>query len=138
MGGVSLLGARRQLRLRGSAQEKRIAGDSMRTTKRMGATKLLLYVPILTLLFVSVAHSHSGGLDSQGCHHDRKRGGYHCHRAPSTETKSSVDSTKSSFVDQKQKVDAAKTPLPPQTFVGPRGGRYHYSASGKKVYERQR
>lgn len=23
-----------------------------------------------------------GGLDSLGCHHDRKHGGYHCHRGP--------------------------------------------------------
>ncbi len=22
---------------------------------------------------------HSGGTDRNGCHHDRKRGGYHCH-----------------------------------------------------------
>lgn len=22
---------------------------------------------------------HSGGTDAYGCHHDRKRGGYHCH-----------------------------------------------------------
>lgn len=22
---------------------------------------------------------HSGGTDKRGCHHDRKRGGYHCH-----------------------------------------------------------
>lgn len=26
------------------------------------------------------AISHSGGLDKYGCHHDRKNGGYHCHR----------------------------------------------------------
>lgn len=25
-----------------------------------------------------------------------------------------------------------------ETFTGPRGGRYHYSASGKKVYEKKR
>jgi len=24
--------------------------------------------------------AHGGGLDAQGCHHDRKHGGYHCHR----------------------------------------------------------
>lgn len=23
--------------------------------------------------------THGGGLDRYGCHHDRKRGGYHCH-----------------------------------------------------------
>lgn len=28
------------------------------------------------------AAAHGGGLDANGCHHDRKNGGYHCHRAP--------------------------------------------------------
>ena len=28
------------------------------------------------------AHAHGGGLDALGCHHDRKHGGYHCHRGP--------------------------------------------------------
>jgi Excalibur calcium-binding domain len=30
--------------------------------------------------------AHGGGLDKHGCHNDRKRGGYHCHRgsAPSS------------------------------------------------------
>lgn len=26
--------------------------------------------------------AHGGGLDSMGCHHNRKQGGYHCHRGP--------------------------------------------------------
>jgi hypothetical protein len=26
--------------------------------------------------------AHGGGLDANGCHHDRKNGGYHCHRGP--------------------------------------------------------
>ncbi|WP_345775578.1 excalibur calcium-binding domain-containing protein [Noviluteimonas dokdonensis] len=30
----------------------------------------------------NVAHAHSGGLNAEGCHHDRKHGGYHCHRGP--------------------------------------------------------
>jgi hypothetical protein len=30
----------------------------------------------------SVAIAHSGGTDAYGCHHDRKNGGYHCHRSP--------------------------------------------------------
>jgi len=25
------------------------------------------------------AAAHGGGLDANGCHHDRKHGGYHCH-----------------------------------------------------------
>lgn len=28
------------------------------------------------------AWAHGGGLDKNGCHHDRKNGGYHCHRSP--------------------------------------------------------
>lgn len=32
------------------------------------------------LLSMGNAWAHSGGLDSKGCHHDRKNGGYHCHR----------------------------------------------------------
>jgi hypothetical protein len=26
------------------------------------------------------ASAHGGGLNADGCHHDRKNGGYHCHR----------------------------------------------------------
>jgi hypothetical protein len=26
------------------------------------------------------AAAHGGGLDKQGCHQDRKNGGYHCHK----------------------------------------------------------
>ncbi len=42
----------------------------------------------LALAFVSVgllagpAFAHPGGLDAQGCHHNRKTGDYHCHRGP--------------------------------------------------------
>lgn len=27
----------------------------------------------------SLALAHSGGTDKNGCHHDHKGGGYHCH-----------------------------------------------------------
>lgn len=36
---------------------------------------------LITLLLVpSLAYTHGGGLDSYGCNHNRKEGGYHCHR----------------------------------------------------------
>lgn len=39
-------------------------------------------IVIITLaLGAGVAMAHGGGLDQYGCHHDRKNGGYHCHRA---------------------------------------------------------
>ena len=36
----------------------------------------------LLLLVSTTASAHGGGLDQYGCHHDRKVGGYHCHRGP--------------------------------------------------------
>jgi endonuclease YncB( thermonuclease family) len=41
-----------------------------------------LYDLIGVCLFLCQPHlvwAHGGGLDSNGCHNDRKRGGYHCH-----------------------------------------------------------
>jgi len=37
---------------------------------------------MVMLLFARVLYPHGGGLDAYGCHHDRKRGGYHCHSGP--------------------------------------------------------
>ena len=38
---------------------------------------------LLIALFISTASwSHGGGLNKDGCHNERKTGGYHCHRSP--------------------------------------------------------
>lgn len=91
-----------------------------------------LGVSTLFLVTAFPAYPHGGGLDASGCHHDRKHGGYHCHRAQAVE-KEPVNKAKSGFIEQKPSL-----PEVPVTHIGPRGGRYHYSASGKKVYERRR
>lgn len=39
------------------------------------------------------ALAHGGGLDKHGCHHDRKRGGYHCHRGNAPAPPSTFDVT---------------------------------------------
>lgn len=42
---------------------------------------------ILILLVLGISTSalaHSGGTDSSGCHHDHKRGSYHCHKSDGT------------------------------------------------------
>jgi hypothetical protein len=40
------------------------------------------WVAALGLAFLaSAAHGHGGGLNGEGCHHNRKTGDYHCHRA---------------------------------------------------------
>lgn len=44
--------------------------------------KLVLIGAALTVAATPQSgRAHSGGLNAEGCHHDRKRGGYHCHRA---------------------------------------------------------
>ena len=30
-------------------------------------------------LAASAVHAHGGGVNKDGCHHERKTGGYHCH-----------------------------------------------------------
>lgn len=49
----------------------------MNTLKPLAS--LLVCAALLTPMMVG---GHGGGLDSLGCHNDRKRGGYHCHRGP--------------------------------------------------------
>ncbi|MBC6983793.1 excalibur calcium-binding domain-containing protein [Caulobacter sp. 17J80-11] len=48
---------------------------------------LLLGVPAVPAL------AHPGGLNSEGCHTNRKSGDYHCHRKPSAQPASSSQSS---------------------------------------------
>ena len=41
---------------------------------------ILLLSAFLSLAFGHNALAHGGGLDKLGCHHNKKLGGYHCHR----------------------------------------------------------
>ncbi len=44
----------------------------------------LIYLILLALPIVAGnAWAHGGGLNKDGCHNDRKNGGYHCHRGSS-------------------------------------------------------
>jgi len=40
------------------------------------------WLPVILILIPFSALAHGGGLDKQGCHHNRTEGGYHCHRGP--------------------------------------------------------
>lgn len=35
------------------------------------------------LALLTIEPPHPGGLNSEGCHNDRRNGGYHCHRSSS-------------------------------------------------------
>ena len=47
----------------------------------MKCLKFALLAAMVAVPMVAVAHP--GGLNSEGCHNDRKNGGYHCHRTGS-------------------------------------------------------
>lgn len=46
----------------------------------------------IIMLMPAVALSHGGGLDRNGCHHDRKNGGYHCHKSAEAPAERTVSS----------------------------------------------
>lgn len=56
----------------------------MKFSKKKNFSLLTLISCFIILLLSSPPSllAHGGGLDSLGCHHDRKHGGYHCHRGP--------------------------------------------------------
>jgi endonuclease YncB( thermonuclease family) len=86
--------------------------------------RLLLSIPIM-FLFAPSAFAHGGGLNAEGCHNDRKRGGYHCHRAsaPSKPKKRSnpvyATTPRKIYANCTQARDAGEAPL----YAGDRG--YH-------------
>lgn len=45
-------------------------------------TALRMFLIMVCSAVPGVAIAHGGGLDGHGCHHNRKAGGYHCHRGP--------------------------------------------------------
>jgi hypothetical protein len=47
----------------------------------------------IALCFASDVSAHGGRLNAEGCHHDRKRGGYHRHRGGSASSRSDIAST---------------------------------------------
>jgi hypothetical protein len=72
--------------------------------------------------------AHSGGLNSEGCHNNRKTGDYHCHGGNSSRGSGS-------------RTEAARAPAAapqqssgPTCYTGPRGGTYTITKSGRKNY----
>jgi hypothetical protein len=101
------------------------------------AAKPKLILIALSALFSALVHAHPGGLNAEGCHNNRKTGEYHCHGSRSTPTQSKQ------VADPTPKHQSALTPqqpaiaspaLPPGCYVGPRGGTYTITKSGRKNY----
>ena len=54
------------------------------------ASSLSVGVPLLP------AHAHPGGLNGEGCHNNRKTGGYHCHRGSASSASHTLRAVSSS------------------------------------------
>ena len=80
---------------------------------------------ILVFFFVApaIALAHGGGLDASGCHNNRKTGDYHCHR---TAAVAQPPQPANKFTPQRRDE--------PVCHVGPRGGTYTVTPSGRKNY----
>lgn len=87
-------------------------------------------IGIAVLLSASGVFAHGGGLNAEGCHNNRKTGDYHCHRAqlPRPASPNPISPPANRLVPDRG------GPLPPTCHVGPRGGRYTISPSGRKNY----
>lgn len=50
---------------------------------RLPSLVVLIFASIATGVPALPAGAHPGGLNAEGCHNNRKTGGYHCHRGAS-------------------------------------------------------
>jgi hypothetical protein len=97
----------------------------------------LLALTGLAMHWPGNAAAHGGGLDGNGCHHDRKRGDYHCHRAPQPRATPEAQRAAGLPVDDNQARRAQgrqDATVAPACHTGPRGGTYTLTASGRKNY----
>lgn len=60
----------------GSVRPCTVPSLDLRQIDRSWVVSLL---PVLLTAFIDCAQAHSGGLDSKGCHTNRKTNEYHCH-----------------------------------------------------------
>jgi hypothetical protein len=83
---------------------------------------------LLALSIPVLAHAHGGGLDANGCHTNRKTGDYHCHggKAASAAPSAPPPRQANGFMPT--------SPGQPTCHVGPRGGTYTITKSGRKNY----
>ncbi len=61
----------------------------------MGRSGFMAVLCAMALGWSIPAYPHGGGLDASGCHHNRKTGDYHCHRAPSKSVPPATQSSSS-------------------------------------------
>lgn len=91
---------------------------------------MLRLVSLLLLLASPLASAHPGGLNAAGCHNNRSTGEYHCHGGKAASQAEPAVSRQL----QAGKGGSHTTATGQTCFVGPRGGTYTITKSGKKNY----
>lgn len=92
---------------------------------------------LLLMVCEPSAMAHGGGLNAEGCHTNRKTGDYHCHRTPASSRPASSPATGQS-AHPGHSAASGPTTVPTtaqKCYVGPRGGTYTITASGRKNYK---
>lgn len=62
----------------GRADHEPVAAELFRPDER-GNLMIKKLIGLTLALACTLALAHGGGTNSQGCHHERSSGGYHCH-----------------------------------------------------------
>lgn len=111
-------------------------------SRRFGSRSTLarLLMPIVKSVLVvcmaivsTIALGHGGGLDADGCHTNRKTGEYHCHRGGTPKPRALQPIEKHNAQSVVASPSTSRS-LPPGCYVGPRGGTYTITKSGRKNY----
>ena len=93
----------------------------------------ILVASIITMMS-TFAYGHSGKTNAEGCHNNRKTGDYHCHGKKSSVSQLSPTAKNEPLRSNFQIASKATRGLPSSCFVGPRGGTYTITRSGRKNY----
>jgi hypothetical protein len=64
------------------------AGNASELSPDAALLPMALGTIALTFCIANNASAHGGRLNAEGCHHDRKHGGYHCHRGSASSSPS--------------------------------------------------
>ena len=97
------------------------------------------YVVMSTFCFLlsGTAMAHGGGLNASGCHNNNRTGDYHCHRAPAVYERTNNNATTN--LTNENMIGNRLISKPPTNshltcYIGPRGGTYTITPSGRKNY----
>lgn len=64
---------------------------------RLPSLVVLVFASLSFGVPIAPAAAHPGGLNAEGCHNNRKTGGYHCRRGPSASSSRALRAVSSNF-----------------------------------------